>query len=357
MGEVLGVGISHFPGFIYPDANMAGRVKQTITSPRVPEHLKDPRNWPAPMQEEWSDDEGARFAAKHRAEFVDGVRKARAAIDDFRPDFAIIFGDDQYENFKEDIIPPFCIRISDEFKTKPFMRGRIGAPSPNVWEEPYDKVFVTKGHREAAKWLTRQLIENSFDMPYTYKDLHFEGLGHAFMNTILYLDYDRTDWQYPVVPVAVNAYGTNVISGRGLSAKLFATEEPEDDPPAPTPKRCFELGQAVARIIKSSDYRVVLIGSSSWSHAFLTEKNGWVFPDVESDRKRFQELKSGNYTAWRDLTPAEIEDAGENELLNWIPLAGAMYELGQKPSYCDFVESYLMNSCKCVAICPPRAGA
>ena len=64
MGEVLGVGISHFPGFIYPDANMAGRVKQTITSPRVPEHLKDPRNWPAPMQEEWSDDEGARFAAK-----------------------------------------------------------------------------------------------------------------------------------------------------------------------------------------------------------------------------------------------------------------------------------------------------
>ena len=50
---------------------------------------------------------------------------------------------------------------------------------------------------------------------------------------------------------------------------------------------------------------------------------------------------------------SDLEDAGENELLNWIPLAGAMHELGQAPSYCEFIESYLMNSCKCVAIFPP----
>jgi hypothetical protein len=48
-----------------------------------------------------------------------------------------------------------------------------------------------------------------------------------------------------------------------------------------------------------------------------------------------------------------IEDAGEQELLNWIPMAGAMYELGQKPSMTQFVESYLMNSCKAVALFPP----
>jgi hypothetical protein len=38
---------------------------------------------------------------------------------------------------------------------------------------------------------------------------------------------------------------------------------------------------------------------------------------------------------------------------HWIPLAGAMYEVDQQPTYCDVVESYLMTSCKCVAIFPP----
>ena len=31
-----------------------------------------------------------------------------------------------------------------------------------------------------------------------------------------------------------------------------------------------------------------------------------------------------------------------------------MHELNQKPSYCEFIESYLMNSCKCVALFPPK---
>jgi hypothetical protein len=38
---------------------------------------------------------------------------------------------------------------------------------------------------------------------------------------------------------------------------------------------------------------------------------------------------------------------------HWIPLAGAMYEVDQQPTYCDVVASYLMTSCKCVAIFPP----
>lgn len=357
MGAILGLGLSHYPGFIYPDAGMSMRVKQTITSPKVPAALKDPRNWPSPMRAEWSDDEGARFAAKHRTQFVAGVRRVRAALDDFRPDLVAIFGDDQYENFREDIIPPFCVYIGDEWETRPFLRGRGGTPQPNIWAEPADKVFVTPGHREAAKHLTVRLLESGFDMPYAYKMLHHDGLGHAFINTVLYLNYDRTGWDYPIVPIQVNAYGRNVIRNHGTSAQLFSTEEREFDPPSPSPRRCFELGQAIARILRESPWRAALVGSSSWSHAFLTAKNGWVYPDVPADRARFEELRSGNFTAWRDLRLSDIEDAGENELLNWIPLAGAMHELGQAPSYCEFIESYLMNSCKCVAIFPPRESA
>lgn len=353
MGEILGLGISHYPGFIFADSEMAMRVKSTITSPKVPEALKDPKNWPQPMQEEWGEDEGASFAKKHRQQFFEGVREARRALDEFAPDVVVVFGDDQYENFKEDIIPPFCVWIADEYETQPHSRSFPRPQRPNVWEEPYDKLFVTPGHRQAAKHLVTRLMDEGFDVPYAYKSLHLEGLGHAFINTVMYLDYDRKGWEYPLVPFQINAYGRNVISGKGLSGRLFTEGVIEDDPPSPSPKRFFDLGRAVARILRESPWRAAVVGSSSWSHAFLTDKNSWIYPDIETDRARFEELKAGDYEAWRDLSLEQLEASGEQELLNWIPLAGAMHELGQRARYCEFMTSWLMNSCKCVAVFPP----
>jgi len=355
VGDILGLGLSHFPGFVYPDDDMVMRVKHTMQSDRVPAELKDPRSWPEQMQAEWGDDEGTSFAARHRAQFLAGVRRLRAAIDDFQPDAVVIFGDDQYENFHEDVVPPFCVYISETFETRPHMkgRGREGGGPPNVWNEPNDKLFVTKGHPAAGRYLVRSLLAEGFDMPYAYKFLHYQGLGHAFIRAILYLDYDRTGWDYPVIPFHVNAYGSGLIRNRGGTQHLFDAYEGEPDPPAPSPRRCFELGQAIARVFKRSDWRVALVGSSSWSHAFLTAKNHWLYPDVPSDRQRFEELRSGNLLAWRDLSIEQVEDAGEHEWLNWVPMAGAMYELGQKPVFCDLAESYLMNSSKCAALFPP----
>src|ERR1700677_3738921 len=99
MGEILGLGISHYPGFSYSDQTMGARLTQTLSSPRVPEDLKDPANWPEAMRAEWGDDQGTAFAARHRAEFREGAAVVRQALDDFAPDAVIIFGDDQYENF------------------------------------------------------------------------------------------------------------------------------------------------------------------------------------------------------------------------------------------------------------------
>ena len=47
-------------------------------------------------------------------------------------------------------------------------------------------------------------------------------------------------------------------------------------------------------------------------------------------------------------------EAIKHEILNWMPLAGAMYELGQVPGWSEFVESYLMNSSKPVVVFPPK---
>lgn len=356
MGEILGLGLSHYPGFSYLDQDMNRFLMDTLRSTRVPPEKKEPRTWPAQMQEEWGEDQGATFAKKHRQQFVEGVRKLRAALDDFRPDAVVIFGDDQYENFREDLIAPFAVYIMPEFETLPFATDLGREPKPNIWGEANDKRFTYQGHQGAARYLAKHLLESGVDIAYSYKLHHMQELGHAFRNTLIYLDFDRRGWEYPIVPFHVNAYGSSIIRNRGGQEHLLGSGLAEfPDPPAPSPKRCFEVGQAVARAMQASPWRVALVGSSSWSHAFLTEKHCWIYPDVEADRRRYKELKAADYEAWRDLSLAEIEDAGQHEVLNWMPLVGAMYELGQKPTVCEFLESFVMNSCKCIALFPPRS--
>ena len=99
---------------------------------------------------------------------------------------------------------------------------------------------------------------------------------------------------------------------------------------------------------------MALIGSASFSHGFLTAKNQYFYPDIAADRARHAELAAGNYAPWRDLSIETLRESGQHELLNWYPLAGAMHTLGQTPTYCELLESHLMNSSKCVAVIPPR---
>ena len=83
----------------------------------------------------------------------------------------LIWGDDQYENFKEDIIPPFCVLAYDNVDCRPFI-DRNGNPKPNAWGEPSHKVFSYQVS-PAARFLVGELIEQGIDVSYAYKPLHF----------------------------------------------------------------------------------------------------------------------------------------------------------------------------------------
>ena len=346
MAEILGLGLTHSPSFIRPDEDGESSLKRTLrTNDNVPAEMKNPSNWPEPMRIEYGEDEGYASAVRLRERMVNGFRQLRRELDAFNPDFVVIWGDDQYENFREDIIPPFCVLAYDEFECKPF--GEEGhATRRNVWDEPAGTTFKYRGHKQGARDLVSGMIDRGVDMAYAYQPLHEPGLGHAILNTILYLDYDRQGFDYPVVPMLVNCYGSRVIRNRGGSVE----HSPDPDPPGPSPKRCMEIGKAAAQAIKESPYRVALIASSSWSHAFLTEKHHWLYPDVESDRARFAEMKDGDYQAWARISTAQIEDAGQQELLNWACLVGAVDELDYKAEIVDWYETYIFNSTKCLAV-------
>ena len=70
MGEILGLGLSHYPNLRGTDDAMASILRRSLQRPDVPDSWKDVKSWPQAMQDEWGDDEGRTAAPKHRAEFV-----------------------------------------------------------------------------------------------------------------------------------------------------------------------------------------------------------------------------------------------------------------------------------------------
>jgi hypothetical protein len=347
VGDILALGISHYPPLAGPDERMAFILKRMLQNPNLPQTLRDPANWPQDMRLEWGNDEGVSSARRHRERLVGAMRKTREALDAFNPDFVLIWGDDQYENFREDVVPPYCINAYPNFK--------ITVPQNNVWDEPGGELFELPGHVVAAKHLASELIDDGFDTAYSYKPLH-HPLGHAFANAILYLDYDRQGFSYPILPVSINCYGRRVICQRGGLPTFDKALGPDDlDPPAPTPRRLFDLGAATARILAASPWRVALLASSGWSHAFLTEKNHFLYPDTPADERMYDALRTGDYQTWRNYPAKAVEDSGQQELLNWMCLAGALDALGRKGFETDFVSTWIFNSSKAFLISPAHA--
>ena len=356
MGQILGLGITHYPNLSWK-GNMSRRMRMCLEDRELPERLRAPENWHPTMREQWGTDEGLAHSERHRADLIANLRRTRAELDAFNPDFVLIWGDDQYENFQEDCVPAFSILAYDSISFQPWAHGSRGA---NTWHEPEDKTFTVKGHRAAGKHLATALLKDGVDVAYAYKPLR-EGLGHAFANSIMYLDYDRKGFPWPVVPFAVNAYGRWLFGARGVplsptkAAPLMRANETDLDPPAPQPWRCFQVGAAIGRALQASPWRVAVIASSSWSHSFLVKKHGLMFPDVESDKRYYEAFRKGEWDLWRKTTIEEAEDRGHHELLNWFCLTGAMSELGRKkPDESIFLESWVTNSDKVFAVYRPN---
>ncbi len=344
VAELLLAGVTHYPPLAGTDDDMAGIHRRMLADPDLPPAEGDPANWPAAQREEWGDDEGRSSAAHHRAALVDGFTSVRKTIEDFEPDAVLIWGDDQYENFREDLIPPYAILAYDDLIARPW----ASRTRPNVWDEPADTEYPVAGHPTMARHLAEALLDDGIDVAYAYRPRHHPDLAHAFLNAILFLDYDRQGFGWPVVAMPINCYGRKVISAQGSWKPLG--ERLVLDPPAPRPDRLMDVGAAVARTLQESPWRVVILASSSWSHAFLVDHNYRLRPDTEADRRLYDALVTGDFQTWADTPLSSVEYAGQQEILNWWPLMGAARELGVGgPAWSTFVETHCFNSNKVFA--------
>lgn len=355
MAEILGLGLSHYPPFSGRDEDMAGILRWTLQDPAIPDAEKDPAAWPPLAQNEWGDDQGVSAAAAHRAALIEGFKRARAALDEFNPDVVLIWGDDQYENFQEDVIPPYAVLAYDDMDVQPWRDASESSDmtgKPNVWNESPETTFRVRGRPDIGKYLAAGLLEQGVDVAYAYRQLHHRGLPHAFLNAVLYLDYGRAGFDYPVLPFPVNCYGRRVVSYKGFLSRFDDVREL--DPPSPLPTRLVDVGAATARVLADSPWKVALVASSSWSHAFLCDKMWRLRPDTLEDRRLYEALVAGDLDEWRRTSLKEIEDAGQQELLNWFPLLGAMHALDRpRPTWAEFTETDVFNSNKVFAAYAP----
>jgi hypothetical protein len=351
MAEFLGLGMTHYPLLSVADEHMADLLRWTLSDPDIPAAEKDPANWPDLMRREWASDGGTAAAAAHRSELRAQLTFCRRALDDFQPDILVVWGDDQYENFREEVVPPFCVLAYGETEVDPFAVTNQ-RHMRNVWGVPEDFTFTLRGDTAGAKRLTDDLLHDGFDVAYSYQKRENGHFPHAIANTQLFLDYDHIGREFPykILPITVNCYGQHAIARRGGLTRFAEIETEELDPVGPSPARCFALGAAVARSFVHTDQRVAFVGSSSWSHAFLNDKNWHLRPDTPADRRLYDAFIAGDWNTWTSTTGQEIVAAGQHELLNWFCLAGAMDELGLPLSWSKFVTTDVFNSNKCFAI-------
>jgi aromatic ring-opening dioxygenase catalytic subunit (LigB family) len=351
MGEVLGVGCTHYPSLLRGPKAYTSTVRMLMGNPVVSDKMRDPANWPDEARDQW--ERQNEEATAHEQRMIEAFRVLRRRIDDFKPDVIVIWGDDQYENFHEDLVPPIVVHCDDEFVD---IQPMLHAPD-NPWGEPVDKRFSWKGNHELGKHIATQLIERDFPVAYSYRPSHApHGMAHAFANTLVYLDWDRKGFPYPVVPISLNALGTNfevAQSGFGhLNPELAGVDlSGRRSPPGPSQRSLYKLGKLVREIVEERDERVVLMTSSSWSHSFLTQKNEWLFPDIATDRLHFEQLVRGEQHMWADIPNAQIEAAGGHEWRMWTALAGATE--GQTPTVVDYLEAWVFNSNKCFCYFDP----
>ena len=115
MSQILGVGLTHYPGLLVPPDNWPRMLKRGVEIGRIPADLyADHQRWPKEMLAEWGADEGVGAAREHERRLIAAFKTLRRELDEFAPDLVLIWGDDQYENFRKDCIPAFCLYLFDE---------------------------------------------------------------------------------------------------------------------------------------------------------------------------------------------------------------------------------------------------
>jgi hypothetical protein len=81
----------------------------------------------------------------------------------------------------------------------------------------------------------------------------------------------------------------------------------------------------------------------------LCDRTWRLHPDTPADRRLYRAFVEGDWATWRQVGLDDIEAAGQQELLNWFVLAGAMEQAEAALTWSTFVETGIFNTNKVFA--------
>jgi 3-O-methylgallate 3,4-dioxygenase len=251
------------------------------------------------------------WAAKHGLALASIERLGRDILA-LEPDLVIAVGDDQQEMYDFDNFPALSVYYGAEIKIVPppsreptlpherevrLMQGLDGSTHP--------------GDAEAARRIIAGLMARDFDVAAGNKIRDHgphQGFGHAVAFVLVRLLKSAA---IPCVPVLLNTYYP---------------------PNQPSPRRCVDLGDAIARAVRAlpGSRRAVVIASGGLSHFVV---------DTELDTRLLEAMRSGDLHALAAL-PAGRMNSGTSEERNWLVAAGAGGAEGLKHQWSEYVPAY-----------------
>lgn len=216
-----------------------------------------------------------------------GYEQSKQWMKNNKPDVILLVYNDHATAFSLELIPTFAIGCAAQFE--PADEGWGPRPVP-----------VVKGHPELASHIAQSVIQQDFDLTIVNK----MDVDHGLTVPLSLMCGQPDAWLCPVIPFAVNVVQY----------------------PAPSGRRCFELGKAIRRAIESFDtpLNVQIWGTGGMSHQLQGARAGLI--NSEFDNAFLDRLISDPESQAAVPHIDYVREAGSEgiELVMWLIARGAM---------------------------------
>ena len=175
-----------------------------------------------------------------------GYEYGKQWIKEQKPDVVILVYNDHASAFDLNLVPTFAIATGAEFK--PADEGWGPRPVPNVI-----------GHPQLASHIAQSVIQDDFDLTV----VNTIDVDHGLTVPLSLMFGQPEAWPCKVIPIAVNVV-------------LY---------PAPSGRRCYNLGKALRKAVESfdEDLNVQIWGTGGMSHQLQGPRAGLINQEFDND--------------------------------------------------------------------------
>jgi aromatic ring-opening dioxygenase catalytic subunit (LigB family) len=92
--------------------------------------------------------------------------------------------------------------------------------------------------------------------------------------------------------------------------------------PAPTPRRCYEVGELIRGVADTVQERVAILATGGLSHFPGSPRIGEI--DEKFDHQLLELMRQGRGKSLMDYSVEDLLQAGDTEFLNWMVVVGAV---------------------------------